>query len=117
MRISLIITILFLGAFTVNAQEKASKNQKASFEVSGVCGMCKKRIEKAALIPGVKFAEWNKETGVLSLIYNDRDIDLKDVQEAVAKAGHDTKEIKADSASYGSLPGCCAYRGGKVQKH
>ena len=46
------IVILFstiLMGLSMQAQETAlNKNAKVSFEVDGVCGMCKKRIEKAA---------------------------------------------------------------------
>lgn len=106
--------ILSASAF---AQEKPNKNQESSFSVEGVCNMCKKRIEKAALIPGVKMATWDKEESLLKVIYDDRKIDLVDIQKAVAAAGHDTKDIVASDSSYSALPGCCAYRGGKVKKH
>lgn len=111
------ISILFLGlALSAVAQNKPSKNQKASFMVEGVCKMCKKRIETAALIPGVKLAEWNKESGVLSVIYNDKKIDDTDIHQALNKAGHDTEKSKAADEDYKKLPGCCAYRDG-VKKH
>ncbi|MGB0166294.1 MAG: heavy-metal-associated domain-containing protein [Luteibaculum sp.] len=115
---SLIVIILSIFSFSISslAQTKPSKNQKASFEVSGVCEMCKARIEKAALIPGVKMATWDQETSALTVIYNDRKIDLFDIHTAIAKAGHDTEKIKSEDVAYKSLPACCAYRGG-VEKH
>ena len=103
-------------ALSTNAQEKPSKNQKSEFQVEGVCRMCKKRIEQTALIPGVKFAEWDKKSGLLSVIYNDEKIDEIDIHTALVKAGHDTDKLKADSVSYNKLPKCCAYRDG-VEKH
>ncbi len=110
-----VLSLSFL-AVGMNAQNKPSKNQKSAFMVDGVCGMCKKRIESAALIPGVKYAEWDQKSGQLSVIFNDQKIDVADIHQAINKAGHDTQVSKADSASYAKLPHCCAYRDG-VEKH
>ena len=93
----------------ITAQEK-SKSKKVSFEVSGVCGMCKSRIEKAAFkTKGVKSAEWSVETKQLSLIINEYKTDALTVKKSLASAGHDTEEIQATESSYGALHGCCKY--------
>ena len=42
-----LIFCFFSFSFFSFAQDKPSKNEKASFEVLGNCGMCKDRIEKA----------------------------------------------------------------------
>ncbi|HAT64605.1 MAG TPA: ATPase, partial [Flavobacteriaceae bacterium] len=64
----LVIIMLFVGGL-MQAQDK---NATATLEVDGVCMMCKMRIEKAALkTKGVKSANWNIETHVLTLFYND----------------------------------------------
>ncbi len=41
-----------------------------TFTVLGSCSMCKTRIENAALIKGVKSAEWNKEAHSITVIYD-----------------------------------------------
>ena len=47
------IASILLVSVQLNAQDK---NKKVSFEVKGNCGMCKARIEKAALkVKGVKY--------------------------------------------------------------
>ena len=92
-----------------------NNNLKTIFEVDGVCGMCKKRIEKASLkTKGVKSALWNLETHQLQVIYNERKVDLEILKSNIAAAGHDTKTIKASSESYGKLFKCCKYRDPKV---
>jgi mercuric ion binding protein len=58
---------IFLIGFCAQAQdikeEKKNKNARVAFEVDGICGMCKKRIEIAALkTKGVKFAIWDVKT-------------------------------------------------------
>jgi len=91
------------------------KDSKAKIKVNGNCGMCKTRIEKAALeVKGVSKAEWNKETHELALTFNENKTNVETVQKAIAKVGHDTGKFKADDKVYNALPGCCKYdRGDK----
>lgn len=111
-QIILIFTILLTTAtFAQN------KNAKASIEVDGVCGMCKERIEKAAIrTKGVKSAVWNVDTHELKLIFDERKTDLKIIAQKVADVGHDTKEIKATDKAYNSVHACCRYRDDEVKK-
>lgn len=95
-----------------------NKNAKAAIEVDGVCGMCKERIEKAAIrTKGVKSAIWNMDTHELKLIYDERKTDLKTISKKVASVGHDTKEIKATEEAYASVHPCCKYRDKDVVKN
>lgn len=109
---------MFFGLFVVFtstsaiAQEQTKKVVSAEFNVSGVCKMCEKRIEKAALIKGVKFAEWKKETQILKVIFKPQSVSEEDIHNAVAKVGHDTEKVKAADSIYKKLPDCCAYRDG-----
>lgn len=107
----LVVLLAVLGvAFTSTAQEKKSKNAKVDVEVKGNCDMCKKRIEKAAFgVKGVKSAEWHSDDQMLHLIIDENKTDALKVEEAVAKAGHDTKDVKATQDNYDSLHGCCQY--------
>jgi len=114
MKKGLLIIFTVLLTVSVNAQKK-KKNAKVSIEVDGVCMMCKKRIETAALkTKGVKFASWNVKTHALSLIIDERKTDIKTVQKNVASVGHDTKAIKATEKQYNSVHPCCKYREDKV---
>ncbi|MEL6589518.1 MAG: hypothetical protein AAFP02_19225 [Bacteroidota bacterium] len=112
----LLTSLFFLFVFSASAQEKTPKVVTEEFEVQGVCIMCKLRIENAALIKGVKLAEWDQETGVLKVIYKPKQTTLEEIQKAVAEHGHDTKTVKASDKSYSNLPACCAYRDG-IEKH
>lgn len=91
-----------------------AQDQKGTFtehiQVSGVCGDCKERIEKAAYIPGVKRAEWNKDTKELTVTYKAPKTSLEKIEESIANAGHDAGEIKASDSAYQKLPSCCAYK-------
>lgn len=102
--LSLVVMFVF-GTFMVFAAEKTEK-----FEVKGNCGMCEKRIEKAALgVNGVSKADWSKETKKLDVTFDDTKTSLDKVEVAIAKAGHDTPKHKASDEVYSELPGCCKY--------
>lgn len=112
-----IVTIIALILVSSVQAQKKDKNAKLTMEVDGVCFMCKKRIEKAALsTKGVKFATWDVKTKKLSLIFDERKTNKKTIQKSIAEVGHDTKDIKATEKAYNSVAPCCKYRDEKVVK-
>lgn len=111
-QISLLFLLLIGASVSVFSQKKTKKVEKTSFEVTGVCKMCKARIENAALIKGVKLAEWDKNTQLLTVVFNNTKTSAETIHQAVSDAGHDTKELKAPDEAYKKLPACCAYRDG-----
>ena len=121
------ISIFCFLAFSLSfyAQDKSSKNEKASLEVLGNCGMCKERIEKAAIsVKGVKYASWDIPSGQLRLVYNGLKTNLDSVEKQIAASGHDTENHKAIVEIYDQLPACCQYirkgqdpKPGQMTKH
>jgi cation transport ATPase len=108
---------MFLVGFSTQSQEiKKKKNAKVTFEVDGICGMCKKRIETAALkTKGVKFAIWNVQTHQLNVILDERKTDVLTIQKNILKVGHDVvgldkKKLEAPEEAYNSVHPCCKYR-------
>jgi membrane fusion protein, copper/silver efflux system len=91
-----------------------SNNENLShsvFHVSGLCEMCKDRIEKAALsVSGVSRAEWDIVKKEVTIDFDSQKTDVRSVQKAIAFAGHDTEPFKADDKTYNALPECCLYR-------
>lgn len=114
----IIILVLALFSTTSFAQEK---NKKLTMEVDGVCEMCKKRIEKAALgTKGVKYAFWDIPSHQLSLIIDENKTDPMKIKKALIEVGHDTKELKASEEAYNKVHACCRYRDDDVnasEKH
>ncbi|WP_439130344.1 heavy-metal-associated domain-containing protein [Polaribacter sp.] len=118
---------VFFIAFQTQSQEKTqsqeikkNKNAKISIKVDGICGMCKKRIETAALkTKGVKFALWSPKTHQLNLILDERKTEVANVQQNILKVGHDVydmnaKKISATDEAYNSVHPCCKYRDEKI---
>ena len=120
------LTFCFLAfsLFTF-AQDKPSKNEKANLEVLGNCGMCKERIEKAAIsVKGVKYASWDIPSGQLRLVYNGLKTNLDSIEKQIAASGHDSEQHKATVEIYDQLPACCQYvrkghepKPGQMTKH
>ncbi|MCB0497672.1 MAG: cation-transporting ATPase [Cyclobacteriaceae bacterium] len=100
-----------------NAQDVSDNTITTEFKVSGLCNMCKERIENAALIKGVKFAEWNKETKMLMVVYKPGKTNELAIQKAIAEHGHDTEKVKATKEAYDKLPMCCEYRRSDAEDH
>ena len=115
-KIIYIITILLLLGSTSFAQ-KNSKVKTSEFKVEGLCNMCKERIEEAALIKGVKFAEWNKKTSTLKVVFKPAKTSLKNIHKSIAEVGHDTDLLKGNDEAYKNLSSCCKYRDHSNCKH
>ena len=104
--------ILMVSTMTIgNTIEPIKKIVTVTFKVDGVCGSCKDRIEKAAMIKGVRFAEWDKINQVIKVIYSNKQTSQDAIEIAIANIGHDTENHKAKDSVYDELPGCCQYRG------
>lgn len=111
-----VITIIALVLLTASSYAQ-EKNKKLTMDVDGVCGMCKVRIEKAALgVKGVKYALWDIPSHQLSLIIDERKTDPMQIKTALVEAGHDTKELKATEEAYSKVNPCCKYRDEEVVK-
>jgi Cu(I)/Ag(I) efflux system membrane fusion protein len=113
--------IVTQGTFSVDAAAQlegkpsmmtsSNDNTTIQFQVSGICDLCKERIENAAkMVKGVKSAEWNAETKLISVAFNGMETNNDAIQNAIAHAGHDTEKAKADDKTYNELPACCKYR-------
>ena len=102
----------FLSPQSLIGQDQVKKVETCDIQVTGVCKMCKKRIENAALIKGVKMAEWDKVGQSLKVVYKPKNVSEIEIHQAVANAGHDTDKVEASVKSYSKLPKCCRYRDG-----
>lgn len=106
---SLVLLVLLANTFYSKAQ---TKWQTDTLHVLGNCSMCKKRIEEATYIKGIKSADWNKTTKVLTVVYTPAKTSRTAILQAVLTAGHDASGQLALDKHYKNLPGCCAYRTG-----
>lgn len=87
----------------------AQQSKTESFHVSGNCGMCKAKIEKAAKEAGATHAEWDVDSKQLTVKYNSASTNAAKIQQQIAGVGYDNAGFKAAAASYDKLHGCCKY--------
>lgn len=104
--IKLFSAIALLTAFTFNS---FAQSKTESFQVSGNCGMCKTRIEKAAKEAGAKEAAWDADTKQLTVTYESSLTNTAKIQQKLADVGHDNPGFKTSDDVYNKLPGCCKY--------
>lgn len=108
-----LITI-FCMAFAVSAFAQSTAAQSTGttttvFKVYGNCNSCKKHIETAARVPGVTKADWNKDSKMLTLVYDPAKVTVDDVQKRIAAVGYDTPKFRGDDKAYNKLDECCQY--------
>ncbi len=98
---------------TIPAIESISEDGKiatARFKVFGACGMCEDRIENAAKMRGVTTADWDVNTGMMTVVYAPDKTSLTKIEDRILEVGHDLAGRKAPDEVYSKLPKCCLYR-------
>lgn len=78
-------------------------------KVSGNCGMCEKKIEAAAKEAGAKKADWDADSKVLTVKYDQKETSNDAIQKKVADTGYDTEKYTASMEAYEKLHSCCQY--------
>lgn len=104
LRIFSLATIFMAFAAVAVAQTKTE-----IFKVSGNCGMCKTKIEKAAKDAGAKSASWNADTKDLTVSYKSSSTNMAKIQGMIASAGYDNVGATAPTEAYDKLHACCKY--------
>lgn len=71
--------------------------------------MCKTTIEKAGNLKNVATVEWNKDTKMATINYDDKKTNQDEILKRIALAGYDSEKFLAPDDVYAKLPGCCQY--------
>ena len=106
------ITVLLMAI----ASLAFAQTKEESFKVSGNCGMCKSKIEKAAKSAGATYALWDKDTKIITIKYDNASTNTAKIQEKIAEVGYDNAGFKATDDAYNKLHGCCKYERQTVKK-
>ena len=108
MKTIFVFAAILFSAFATNSAAAQTIKSEA-IKVWGNCGMCKKKIEKAAKTAGATTASWSEDTKELQVTYAVAKTSNIKIQQAVAKAGYDTQDFTATEKAYNKLDGCCQY--------
>jgi copper chaperone CopZ len=88
----------------------AAGTKQAGIKVLGNCKSCKKTIESALKdVKGIEQAEWDKNTKILNVRFDESLINQQQIEEKVAAKGYDTENVKASDDTYNNLHSCCKY--------
>jgi len=99
-----------------SAQDVTHAGDTIRIQVDGICGMCKERIENAALATvGISFADWDIPSKTLTLTLSPEPFDAMALHRNISAVGHDTDEMKAPDEAYEALHACCKYRSEAVR--
>lgn len=91
-----------------NVQNKVDETEK--FTVYGNCGMCERTIENSLKdVEGISKGDWDRETDIMTIVFNPEKISLDDIKQKIADVGYDSDTHRAKDEVYNSLPGCCQY--------
>lgn len=105
----MMLSLFFVLMSTVSFGQKMMTSE---IQTNAQCGDCKERIEgKLNYIKGIKFAELNDETKIVTVKFDPNKIDLVTIKQSIAKIGYDADEVKAAKEDVEKLPKCCQPKG------
>ena len=100
--------LLVGGAALLSACSETKANSETEFWVRGNCDMCKETIETSLeAVEGVAEASYDLAANTATISFDSAATNPAALQQAVANAGYETKEMQADEAAYADLPKCC----------
>jgi hypothetical protein len=104
---------LLLSISTCFAEIKNAKVE--TVHIYGNCSICKSTIETAANVKNVVEVEWNKDTKMAVLTYDEKQTNQVEILKRIGLAGYDSDKFLAPDNVYSKLETCCQYeRAGKV---
>ena len=104
---------LMLSISTCFAEIKNAKVE--TVHIYGNCSICKKTIESAANVKNVVHVEWNKDTKMAVLTFDEKKTNQDEILKRIGLAGYDSDKFLTPDNVYAKLETCCQYeRTGKV---
>jgi len=110
-----VLAIASCGSKQESSTETTAKSETANgittstFKVWGNCEMCKETIESSLKVDGITKADWNVDSKIMTVSYDEKKITLDQIQKNIASVGYDNEKYKGDDKAYSELAGCCQY--------
>ena len=108
---NLLLTVCLSVFLTGSIFAQPAEAEEIIFPALGNCYLCKVRIEaKLNLTEGVLSSNWDYNTKITTVEYDETVTDPFEIMQAVADTGHDTEWYPAPDDMYALLIGsCCEY--------
>ena len=103
----LMTALAMLSFIASNAQIKNAKTE--SVKIYGNCGMCETTIEKAGNLKKTAEVDWNKDTKIVTITYDEKKTNQDEILKRIALSGYDSDKFLAPDDVYAKLPECCQY--------
>lgn len=101
-----ILLLMMILSAGIHAED--GKFETIKIKTSSQCDMCKERIEEAlAFEKGVKTAELDIETKIVTVTYKKGKTSPEKIRKAISKVGYDADDVAADTKAYAKLDACC----------
>lgn len=107
--ISKIASIFGIALLSTNGIAQIKDAKIETVKIYGNCDMCKKTIEKSGNLKNISKVDWNKDTKMATLTYNQKKTNEDAILKRIALAGYDSEKFLAPNDAYAKLPGCCQY--------
>ena len=106
---ALSLTLLSIMAFVSVSFSQQKAVQKVVIQTPTVqCEMCKNKIEKyLSREPGVSAVKVDYKNKTTTVTYIADRNNIEQLKTAIANAGYDADDVKADEDAYQKLPKCC----------
>lgn len=101
---------IFASSCNSNVESHSTAHSKLQFKVLGNCEMCKEKIEETLKESnGVKSADWDVHSKILTVKYDSVETNLDNIYKTVSTTGYDSEKLKASDEAYSKLHKCCQY--------
>ncbi len=107
MKFTYLLILSFL--FFLFSCTPSSPDKVVTFKVWGNCDICKKTIETACFVNGVKEKDWNVDSKLITIKFDTTLTNLDMLQQLIAKSGYDNEGYFGDDYTYARLKACCQY--------
>ena len=71
------------------------------------CESCGGKLQKELFTKGIKNIILDEKAMTITVAYNPEKITVEKIRERISKLGYDADDVKADTAAYQKLDGCC----------
>lgn len=100
--------LLWIMLLSAGLYAEDGKFETIKIKTSSQCEECKERIEEAlAFEKGVKTAELDVETKIVTVTYKKSKTSPEKIRKAISKVGYDADNVPADPKAYSKLDACC----------